>query len=58
MYEGSAYKIISYPLLALSKGIVGFGFVGMGYLFYFAVSYKTETSERTSGIVASIAKNI
>ena len=36
MYEGSTYKIISYPLLALSKGIVGFGFIGMGYLFYFA----------------------
>lgn len=46
MYEGSIYKIISYPLLALSKGIVGFGFVGLGYLFYFAVIHIKQKRER------------
>ena len=56
MYEGSTYKIISYPLLALSKGIVGFGFIGMGYLFYFAVIHiKQKRLKGIVGIVASIA---
>ena len=56
MYEGSTYKIISYPLLALSKGIVGFGFIGMGYLFYFAVIHiKQKHLKGIVGIVASIA---
>lgn len=56
MYEGSTYKIISYPLLALSKGIVGFGFIGMGYLFYFAVIHiKQKHLKGIVGIVAFIA---
>ena len=39
MYGGIAYKLISYPLIAISKGIVGFGFLGLGYLFFFMISH-------------------
>ena len=56
MYEGRMYKIISFPLLAISKGIVGFGFVGLGYLFYLAMSRVEQRHLKgIVGIVAFIA---
>ena len=33
--EGNTYTLVAFPLFAISKGIVGFGFVGLGYMFYF-----------------------
>lgn len=56
MYEGRMYKIISFPLLALSKGIIGFGFVGLGYIFYFLIVHvKQKHLKGIVGIVAFIA---
>lgn len=54
--EGNTYTLVAFPLLAISKGIVGFGFVGLGYMFYFVMLHvKQPHVKGIVGIAAFIA---
>lgn len=56
--SGTMYKIVSYPIMTLTKGVVAFWFIGCGYLAYRVLSRVKQVHIRMALGVLLFAGNI
>ena len=51
MLTEKQYKIVSFPILAVSKGILGFWFIGAGYLCF--MLFKQNQREKSAIVIGA-----